>query len=117
MIRQAIRTVVMQVTTTAGTQLVFRTDDPYHGALLYYDDCGSDTVELAYCKLRNIYTIPPDDELWIEHEYLFDLEDVKNHARGASFLKSYDMSPVELVQGRDRYHSLACVIEGDDMAQ
>lgn len=54
----------------------------------------------------------PDNEIWIEHGYMFDLEDVRNHVRGPRFLSSYDMQHVELIQGCDRYHSLASVIEG-----
>eukprot|EP00884_Botryococcus_braunii_P016027 jgi/Botrbrau1/3107/Bobra.0070s0088.2 len=102
----------LEVTSSSESRFVFDAANPLHGALLYYDDCGSDQIELAYSKIIHIY-MTPDKEVWIEHEYMFDFDDVKNHPRGPRFLSSYDMQPVELIQGRDRYHSPAVVIEGE----
>ena len=53
-------------------------------------------------------------EVWLEHTYLYDEEDISNDSRGhgAAFLASHPLQPHELVRGCGVYHSSASAIEG-----
>ncbi len=53
-------------------------------------------------------------EVWLEHTYLYDEEDISNDSRGhgAAYLASNTLKPHELVRGCGVYHSSASAIEG-----
>ncbi len=53
-------------------------------------------------------------EVWLEHTYLYDEEDISNDSRGhgAAYLASNPLQPHELVRGCGVYHSSASAIEG-----
>ena len=53
-------------------------------------------------------------EVWVEHTYLYDEEDIHNDSRGhgAAYLASNPLQPLQLVRGCGVYHSSASAIEG-----
>ena len=53
-------------------------------------------------------------EVWIEHTYLYDEEDVQYDSRGhgAAYLASHPLQPHELIRGCGVYHSSASAMEG-----
>lgn len=51
-------------------------------------------------------------DVYIEHGYLFDTEDLEQHPMGRVFLESCQLANNELVDSPGMYHSLATVIEG-----
>ncbi len=50
--------------------------------------------------------------MYIEHGYLFDRDDLEQHAMGRLFLESFQVADAELVDSSGVYHSPATVIEG-----
>ena len=51
-------------------------------------------------------------EVWVEHGYLYDRQDLEAHPMGRRFLEAQRMAPCELVETSSCYHSLASTIEG-----
>ena len=54
----------------------------------------------------------PADAVWVEHGYLYDLQDLEAHPMGRKYLETQAMEDAELVETSACYHSLASVIEG-----
>ena len=54
----------------------------------------------------------PAGEVWVEHGYLYDQQDLEAHPMGRNFLEAQRMAPCELVETTSCYHSLASTIEG-----
>ncbi|KAK9902646.1 hypothetical protein WJX75_001252 [Coccomyxa subellipsoidea] len=52
-------------------------------------------------------------DIYIEHGYLFDRQDLEQHPMGRVFLESCQIADTELVDSSGVYHSPATVIEGD----
>ncbi|BDA51407.1 hypothetical protein COCOBI_18-2840 [Coccomyxa sp. Obi] len=93
----------------SSSSLHFNLRQRSHCALVYYEDAKSDEHELAYADLLYCYSL--DGDVYIEHGYLFDTEDLYQHPMGRLFLKSCQLSNNELVDSPGIYHSLATVIE------
>ena len=55
----------------------------------------------------------PADEVWVEHGYLYDRQDLEAHPMGRKYLETQAMEDTELVETSSCYHSLASVIEGE----
>ena len=59
------------------------------------------------------WCVNADGEVWIEHGYLVDVADLKQHSMGQQFLKDNSVACDELVNSQTLYHSPARVIEGE----
>ena len=53
-----------------------------------------------------------DDRIYIEHEYLYDADDIRQQRMGSYFLEQHPMADLELVHSSEVYHSVAEVIDG-----
>ena len=53
-----------------------------------------------------------DDRIYIEHEYLYDADDIRQQRTGSCFLEQHSMADLELVHSNEVYHSMANVIDG-----
>ncbi|CAL8466254.1 g5790 [Coccomyxa elongata] len=104
--------VVVHHNSNSSLSLHFNLRQRSHCALVYYEDANSDEQELAYADLLYCYSLHGGD-VYIEHGYLFDTEDLEQHPMGQVFLESCQLANNELVDSPGIYHSLATVIEGE----
>ena len=66
-----------------------------------------------YCTCKLTCNFGAGGDIYIEHGYLFDRQDLEQHPMGRIFLESGQVADAELVDSSGVYHSLASVIEGE----
>ena len=72
-----------------------------------------DMLGCAGLRVSDAAVIAAGGEVYIEHGYLYDLNDLESHESGAAFLSQVQgIGDNELVNSRALYHSPAEVIEG-----
>ncbi len=81
---------------------------------LVYSSSHCCSVKVAYARCTHVHA---GGDIYIEHGYLFDTEDLQQHPKGQVFLKSCQLANNELVDSPGIYHSLATVIEGGSSLQ
>lgn len=86
----------------------FVLSDPAHCACFNIGVGQDGSPLLSWSDLYSFYELP-DGTKWAEHGYLYDAEDLENHAKkiGKNFrhLLPKDMNPRELLKKKGRYHS------------
>ena len=75
------------------------------------DNCQPEMKALLRHILDLWYT-DADDRIYIEHEYLYDADDIRQQRTGSCFLEQHPMADLELVHSSEVYHSVADVIDG-----
>ena len=51
--------------------------------------------------------IHADDKLYIEHNYLYDADDIRQQRAGSAFLEQHIVTDLELIHSSEVYHSLS----------
>lgn len=62
--------------------------------------------------ILDLWYTDADDRTYIEHEYLYDADDIRQQRTGSRFLEQHPMADLELVHSSEVYHSVADVIDG-----
>jgi hypothetical protein len=97
-------------------EVAFKAGDLSHGAKILYDtDTQTGQQVFAHVIIKSIYALAGNpDELWMEHHYMFTVDDLlERPAWGKALQNEEPIEDEELLLSANVYHSPAHLIVGD----
>ena len=96
-------------------EVLFTAGDIAHGAKIIYDVVPETGQQIfAHVIIKSIYTLAGKvDDIWMEHHYLFNVDDVEERPAWRAALQGQPMEDDELLLSANAYHSPCNLIVGD----